>query len=774
MMPATNRHSCLAILLLLATFCLPAVAQTEFNISDIRVEGLQRISEGTVFNYLPLEVGDEMTPNRAQEAIRALFRTGFFNDIRMDRQDSILVITVVERPAISEILIDGNKAIKEEDMRDALRRIGLSEGEVFDRLQLERVEQELTRQYFDRGKYSVVVDTRVTPLERNRVRISIDIREGDTARIRHINIVGNEVFSDDELLGEWESNTSNFLSFYTSDDRYSREKLAGDLEALRSFYLDRGYIDFDVESTQVSISPDKQEIFLTVNIREGEVFSVSEVDVTGDYVLGESDVRALLEIGPGDIFSRKEVELSIENITAVLSNVGYAFANVTPGPEINREDNSVRLVFFVDPGKRVYVRQVNFFGNVNTKDEVLRREMRQFEGAWFSQAAVERSRLRLQRLGFFSDVNIETPPVAGTDDQVDINVTVEERTAGSFAFGVGYSPTAGPVISASVTQENFLGTGNRIGVAINSSDFFKRFDISYLNPYWTDNGVSRGFSLSYRELDRGEANVADYTSNTVAASVIFGLPLTEVDRIQTSFGVDNTQINVIPGITPDEIVSQCDENMDGMINNGECDFDTYRTEITWSRDSRNRFFNPTAGSAQRILLELALPGSDTEYYKLFYRGDKYFPINRNFTLNIGGQIGYGDGYGDTDALPFFENFYAGGVRDIRGYDDNTLGPKDSFGNPLGGAFKVTGTIEVAFPMPFIGDSADARLAWFLDGGNVFSDFDAFEGDDLRYATGLSFQWQAPVGPVIINFAVPFNDQEGDETETIQFAFGNFF
>lgn len=756
-------------ILLSALFVLVTAAQAqavdEFTIEEVRIEGLQRITEGTVLNYLPLQVGDTLDTQAGQTAIRELFRTGFFRDIELLRDDNTLVVRVVERPAISDLTFSGNRAIKEEELRKGLQGIGLAEGEIFNQQKLDIVEQELTNQYYNRGKYSVEVDAQVTPLERNRVSIRIEIDEGKTAKIKHINIVGNEVFDDDTLIDEWESDTTGFLSWYSKDDQYSREKLGGDLETLRSYYMDRGYLEFDLESAQVAITPDKQKIAITANIREGEVFTVTGIDITGDLVIEEEELRKLIEIEPGQIFSRKLVEESADNITAVLANVGYAFANVTPVPEIDSENQEVALTFFVDPGNRVYVRRIEFIGNYKTRDEVLRREMRQFEGAWFSQAAVERSRIRLQRLGYFSEVNVETPRVPGTDDQVDIEITVEERPSGSFQTGFGFSQTTGLIFSGQIRQRNFLGTGKFVSAGLNVSDVFKRVDFNYVNPYWTKDGVSRGFNIGYSELDQSEANIADYSSDQINIGTIFGIPLSELSGFR--FGATANRTSIDTGDrTPQDI-------LDFLEQNG-AEFDVFRTSVEYTRDSRNKFFNPDAGSLQRFALEVAVPGSNVEYYKLQYTNEFYWPLTDKLTFSTGGTFGYGEGYGDTEDLPFFENFFAGGPRSVRGYDDNTLGPKDNFGNPLGGAVKLTGTVELIFPAPLVQKVADTKLSWFVDFGNVYTDIDEVEVDTLRFSTGIGATWQAPVGPISLSIAFPFNDQPGDETEVVQFLFGDVF
>jgi len=798
-----------------------AQAADSFTISDIRVEGLQRISEGTVYNYMPLNPGDELNPSSARSAIRELYRTGFFQDIRMDREGSILVITVKERPAIATVTLSGNKAIKEEELRRVLFDIGLSEGEVFDRLVLDRLQQELVKQYFSQGRYAVSVDTRVTELQRNRVRIAIVIDEGDVAEIRHINIVGNETFTDKEIRKDFEAGIKPFWKFWSKEGQYSREKLSGDMEKLRSYYLDRGYVDFSVESTQVAIGPEKQDIYITANVVEGDVYGVDEVTITGDLVIDEGTIRRLIITQPGEIFSRKKVEQSVENISSILSNIGYAFANVNPITDVDRDNRLVSINFFVDPGKRVYIRRIQFVGNSKTKDEVLRREMRQMEGAWFSQSAIDRSRVRLQRLTYFEQVEIETPAVPGTDDQVDVLVTVQERPAGSFTVGLGYSQVQGLIFSLSVQQENFIGSGKRLGLGISHSSIISSLNITYDNPYWTDDGVSRGFYARYQEFDQGAANISTFTSSEYALGMNFGVPVTEVDYLRSGIGYRNSQLNIgfFDCIDFDEESSRCQEfglrpspgdplshsldfNGDDVISQKEREFNLFDWSVSWTRDSRNHFLNPSRGSAQSLTLQAALPGSSRQYYKLLYRGAKYWPIWRGLVFSVRGNLGYGDAYdnydkkslaspveaeapiGDCDptdfvkldtGLPFYEHFYSGGVRDLRGYDDNTLGPKDAFCRSIGGDFKVAGGLELAFPTPFgAGGRSGTRIALFVDTGYVYENISAFEASKLRGSFGLSVTWEAPIGPIVISYAFPFNDQPGDRTEDLQFSFGTTF
>jgi outer membrane protein insertion porin family len=811
------------LLLLLAAFA-PAYGET-FRIGDIRVDGLQRISEGTVFSFIPVEVGDTMTPSLSRSTIRDLYRTGFFDDISLKRDGDVLIIDVTERPAITGITISGNRQIKTDDLMPALASIGIAEGEIFNQLELDRVRQELIQQYFSRGHYAVEVDTTVRRLERNRVTLTIDVSEGRQARIRHINIVGNETFSDRELRDDFESHTTRGLLFWRGRNQYTREKLSGDLEVLRSFYLDRGYMDFSIESTQVSISPDKQDIFITANVREGEVYTVSDVLLTGELILDEDLLRRLITVEAGKTFSRRELEQSIDNVTAVLANIGYAFANVNPVPTIDRETREAEINFFIEPGQRVYVRRIEFRGNAQTKDEVLRREMRQFEGGWFSQAAVDRSRIRLQRLGYFDNVNIETPQVEGTEDQIDIIVSVDEMPSGSFQIGLGYSQLQGIIASMSIEQNNFLGTGRQVGMSVSRSSILTQVGVSYTNPYYTDAGVSRGFFARYTEFDQGRANISSFSTSQAAGGVNFGFPVSEIDYVRLGASASRMDINIglrgrcliDPNDDPEDpdaptrfcfiadrpLAITLDQDQTGELTRDDRRVNIYRIDGTWSRDSRNHFLNPTRGTLHRVGAEVALPGSTREFYKVNYRFRHYWPIGNRMAFSLRGDLAYGDAYDNWDdelaiedieperhpnartncqvdeivtadrGLPFYEHFFGGGVRDIRGFNDNTLGPKDQFCRAVGGDFKVVGGIELGFPLPF-GDMTGTRLAWFIDVGNVYQDFDSFDVDLLRASTGLSLTWQAPVGPIIINLATPLRSRDGDDTQVLQFAFGTTF
>lgn len=737
-----------------------------FTIQDIRVEGLQRISAGTVFNYLPLEVGDRFDDQRSAQAVRSLFKTGFFKDVRLEREGNVLVVVVDERPSIASIDISGNKDIETEQLLEGLKRVGLAEGRTFNRSLLEKVEQELRRQYFNQGKYAVKLDTTVTPLERNRVAIKLDISEGRVAKIRQINVVGNEVFDDETLLDEFQLTTPTTFSFYTNNDQYSKQKLAADLETLRAFYLDRGYLNFDITSTQVSISPDKKYVYITVNVREGEQYKVKDVKLAGNLVLPASELEKLVKVVPGSVYSRTLIADSTSAIVERLGNEGYAFANVNTAPEVDEKNKRVGLTFFVDPGRRVYVRRVNFKGNARTSDEVLRREMRQLEGAWFSTEKVNRSRTRLERLGYFTEVNVETPAVPGTNDQVDVNFTVVERPSGNLLASVGYSQTGGVLFSASVEQDNFLGTGKRLAVSANESDIVRGFKISYTNPYYTDDGISRSFTFGSQETDAAEANLSDYSLDTDELAVNYGIPINEYDTVHFSGALERNTVNC--AITnPPQVCT------DFVAAKGTDQFDSVKLGTSFAHDTRNRAIFADQGVLHHISAEVAT--GDLEYYRVRYRHERYFPVSKKLTMLLRGEVGYADGYGDTGTLPFFENFFAGGPRSVRGYKANSLGPRDPITDrPIGGSLKVSAGADLYFPVPFIRDSKQFRVGAFVDAGNVYEDVDAFDAGDLRYSTGVSMVWMSPIGPLALSFAQPLNEKSGDDTEVVQFTLGGAF
>ena len=736
-----------------------------FTIKDIRVEGLQRVSAGTVFNYLPLKVGDRFDNRISAQAIKALYKTGFFKDVRLEREKNILIVSVAERPSVASLKITGNADIETEQLLEGLKEVGMAEGRVFNRSILDKVEQELQRQYFSNGKYGVKMESVVTPLERNRVAVELKITEGKVAKIREINIVGNSVFDDDELLDLFELGIPGTFSFFSDRDKYSKQKLSGDLEKLRSYYLDRGYLNFRINSSQVSITPDKKHIYITINTSEGSQYTVNEVKLAGRLIVPAEELEKIIETAPGTIYSHKRVASSSKNISDRLGTEGYAFANVNAAPDIDKENKQVSLTFFIDPGKRVYVNRISMSGNTRTSDEVLRREIRQMEGGWFSTEQVNRSRDRLNRLGHFGDVNVETPIVPGSSDQVDVNFTVEEKPSGNFLASIGYSQTGGLILSTSVQQDNFLGTGKRVGFGFNNSSVNRSFNLSYTNPYYTIDGISRGFSISSRETDASEANLSDYNTDITDLGVHYGIPMNEFDRIRVSANYQATDLAI--GTTPSQQVS------DFIAANGTS-YDSILLGASWSHDNRNRAVFATRGAQYSLSGEVAIPGGDLEYYKLRYRHKHYFPLAGKLVLLMKGELAYGEGYGSTNSLPFYENFFSGGTRSVRGYDDNSLGPRDEFGNPLGGAFKVGGTAEVIFPVPFVKESKSVRVSGFVDIGNVFADFDDFESDDLRSSAGMSLVWLSPVGPLSLSLATPLNEQDGDETQLMQFSLGGSF
>jgi outer membrane protein insertion porin family len=819
------------ILLLLWLVSAGVSAFEPFEVEDIRIIGADRISQGTIFSHLPMERGDEVDAQMVRSGIQRLFSTGYFSDIKMSKDGSILIVTVEERPAIATISISGNKSIKTEELLLGLENIGLAEGEVFNELELERVKNELVQQFFSRGKYNVKVEAKSKNLDRNRVMITIQIDEGKSAKIKHIKIVGNTIYSDEELIDSFESDTSNWLSWYSQDDQYSKEKLNGDLEKLKSYYMDRGYVNAEIESVQVTISPDKKEIYITINIQEGNQFTFGEQQLTGELIYDKDIMQQYMFTKEGNTFAQNLIEVSVNNFKGVLSNRGYAFAEIEPVSQINEEDSTVDITYYVKPGKRVYVRRINFIGNTKTKDEVLRREMRQFEGAWFSQALVDRSKLRLQQKPYVEEIEIETPRVPGSEDQVDVNVMIKERNSGQFQFGLGYSQVSGLNLSGSVSLANFLGSGNSVSVAVNTSDYYNRVNLYYENPYFTDDGISLGYSLNFTDIDQGEANIAQYNSTNGSLGVNMSFPLTEYDRIYTSLAYERVSLRATQGSTADAIIDELldlggyayfclpsarpDDDADLPPLTDQCftdgiippatgeegerivtpyqyrrAFTMYKTTARWARDSRNRFFNPTRGAYHSVGFEASLPSSTAEFYKINLKENILFPLTQNLTLSLRGEIGYGEGYGDTTSLPFFEHFFAGGVNSVRGYDDNTLGPKSLVneqpglydhlpltsrpGDPVGGQFKVIGSAEVVFPTPFAKDSNTARLAWFFDVGNVFDSYDDFEGRELRMSTGIALKWQAPVGPIVISYAYPFNSDKYDRLERLQFTFGNTF
>ena len=856
---------CIALLTL-----LPALTQAQaeaFNISDIRVEGLQRISPGSVFAALPVGVGDVADTYAIRASAKNLFATGNFDDISIGRDGSVLVVTVAERPSISEITIDGNKAIETEALLDGLKGAGLSVGNVFQRSTLEGMQLELQRQYVLQGRYDARIEAEVIPEPRNRVSIAIDVNEGTVASIKHINIVGNTIYTDEQLQDIFELKMTGWLSFFTSDDKYSKEKLTADFENLSSYYLDRGFLEFNIDSTQIAISPDMEAVYITANVTEGDKFTVSDVGLSGDLVLPEEDLKRFLLVQPGQVYSQTLITTTEEYLTRRLGNEGYNFATVTGIPEVE-EDSKVKIKFFVDPGKRTYVRRIDFSGNLDTSDDVLRREMRQMESAPASASAIEQGRIRLQRLGFFKTVEADTEEVAGYDDLIDVEYTVTEQSFGSIGGSIGYAQDAGLILGLNLQQNNFLGTGRRVGVNLNSSRYQDVVSLNYTNPYFTEDGVSRGFSVFYRKTDLSEINVASYTTDTVGANMNFGYPISETQRLGFSFGVTDTKITAgqyavqeiksSPRLEPQvenwyESTLQADGTYSaaevlrpiselpitaltipdqlGFLDLNGDEYLNFSVTGSWLQSTLNRGQLATRGVSQSVALEVAVPLSDLEFYKLTYRGEIYLPIYQEFVLHLRGELGYGGGYGDTSELPFYEHFFAGGFGSVRGFEANTLGPRstppliynsnspitqiDENGNPtqvggpsgrgfgyvvdprtgkivvqpistrpdpFGGNVLAEGSAELLFPMPFIKDRSSLRSALFLDVGNVFNtncrgnQINCFDVDagELRYSVGIGVTWLSGFGPLTFSLAKPLNASEIDEREVFQFTLGRSF
>ncbi len=768
----------------LLIFAVASHAAESFIVDDIRVEGLERISPGAVFNYLPISVGDSVDDKRYRDAVRALFKTGFFKDVRLERDGDVLVVIVIERETITDITFEGNKSIETDNMLEGLEEIGFAKGEVFNEAKLDRVTQEIRRQYYANGKYGVRIEYELIPVSDKSFEIAFTISEGETARIKQINVIGNEAFSDEDILGLFELTTPNWISWFTKDDQYSKQKLAGDLESLRSLYLDTGFINFSVDSTQVSITPDKADVYVTINITEGKLFAVGDVKLAGNLIVEPEELFKWVATREGMLFSRKMLTLTSKNITDRLGTEGYSFANVNAIPDIHDEDSTVGITYFIDPGQRVYVRRVNFFGNAKTRDEVLRREMRQLEGGWISTKKVERSKTRLRRLGYFEDVNVETPAVPGSTDQVDVNFTVKERPSGNLLLGLGFSQSAGIIFNTNVTQDNFLGSGKSVSFAFNNSEINQTFRLGYLNPYWTIDGVARGFDVSYSKTEPGNTNRTVFDTKTYSGGMNFGIPISEYRFINAGISYESTEINTNPFFL-DPIIR------DFLALEGN-KYDIVRVTSSFSYDTRNAAIFPDRGVLHRIRGQVALPGGDLRYFKIDYDARIFIPLIRNYTLLLKGRVGYGDAYGDTSELPFFENFFAGGPRTVRGYEENSLGPEDSFGRARGGNISLVGNAEVIIPVPFLEDFKSVRLSGFLDAGNVygadtlfFQDTttgrvfaedkdDEFNLRDLRMSVGISGIWMSPFGLLSVSFAQPFRDQLGDELQKFQFNFGTQF
>ena len=797
------RADWLALLLCLAS--TGAYADT-FEVRNMRVEGLQRISEGTVFNYLPINIGDVIDEVRVREAIRALYGEGLFDDVALRRDGSTLVVVVRERPSIDEFTIEGNKDIKTEDLMDSLRSVGLARGKTFDRSVLEDVSGFLVEQYYSRGKYGVEVDTRVEDRENNSVAVFIDVKEGDRARIRQINIVGNAVYDDDQLRKAFKLRTPNWLSWIRQDDRYSREALTGDLETIASYYLDRGYADFRVTSTQVAISPNREDVYITINVSEGEVYTLSEIKMAGRMVVKEENLRPLIQAKPGEIFNQRKLTQSTEYIALRLGVDGYAEANVDFVPELNREDKTVDITILVEPNNRIYVRNINFSGVDQVNDEVLRREVRQMEGAYLSNQLLDRSKIRLQRLPYLETVDFTTTPVPGVADQVDVDFDLEYGLPGQFGGGIGYSDTQKLLLNGNFTHTNFLGTGNRVSAQVNTSQFQTNYSIAHTNPYVTMDGIRRNLSVSFRNFDQFNDSSSDLSTETLTTALEYSYPLSEFQSISLGVAYQRARLVATEGFSTQQAIdwilqngdAQTTTNVSGGFVGGDLtvytsEFDTFELVGGWGFDSRNRAIFATRGQRHRFSFNMAVPGSDVEYWTARYNGLYHFPLWGQWGFQVSTEFAFGEGLGSTTALPPFKLFRTGGPQSVRGFQEFDLGPRDSFGRPYGGNLLVNSQVELNLPIPERFRS-QGRASLFYDIGNVFStgeiqfldrlgadpvDYD-FDRRDLKQSVGFAVEWLAPLGLFRFSYAFPLNDFAGtsrlypDDVERFQFTIGNAF
>ncbi len=743
----------------------PALSFEPFTVKDIRVEGVQRTEAGTVFNYLPIKVGDRVDDEKASAAIKALFATGFFRDVRIEDENGILVVIVTERPTISQIDITGAKEFDKDTLRKGLKDIGVAESRIFDRSALDRAEQEIKRQYINRGYYAMKVTTTVTPQERNRVAVSFAIEEGDVAKIAHINIIGSQAFPEATLIKELQLSTSGWFTWYTKNDQYSKQKLSGDLETLRSYYTNRGYLLFQVDSTEVSITPDKEHIYITINIVEGPKYSIGEIRLAGDLLLPETELMRLISVKPGDVYSREKLTQSAKAISDRLGSDGYAFANVNAVPDINKEKLTAGFTFYIDPGRRIYIHKINISGNAKTRDEVIRREMRQLEDAWFDATRIDRSKVRITRLNYFDDVNIETPAVAGSPDQVDIDVTVTEKPTGNLLAGVGYSSAEGLVLTGSVSQNNVFGTGNSVSATVNTSKIGRSISLLYSEPYWTDDGISRTTELYDRSVNSSSLPIAQYSSTTLGAAVGFGVPVTETDSINFGGRFEHTNLS-LGGNSPPIYVTFVEDF--GSTTNG------FILTTGWARDTRDSVLFPTKGLLQSALVEWGTPLGNLDYYKASYLAQWFTPLPLNVVWMLRGDFGYGGGL-DGKPLPFFKAYYGGGVGSVRGYETASLGPQDNQGNTIGGRRKIIANSEWFFPLPGAkANDQSTRMSVFVDAGQIYDNGTQPQFEGFRYSTGLGLAWNSPVGPLKFSYGIPIARKPGDRVQHFQFQVGTVF
>ena len=755
----------LLVVLLSARLAPAALAFEPFTVRDIRVEGVQRTDAGTVFNYLPIKVGDRVDDEKASAAVKALYATGFFRDVRLEVEGGVLVVIVQERPTISQIDIVGTKEFDKDTLRKALKDIGVVESRIFDRSALDRAEQEFKRQYINRGYYAMQVTTTVTPQERNRVAVNFTVEEGDVAKIANINIVGVQAFPESTLIKEMQLSTSGWFTWYTKNDQYSKQKLQADLETLRSYYTNRGYLEFQADSTQVSITPDKEQIYITINITEGPKYSVGDVRLAGELLLPEPELTRLILVKPGDVYSREKLTQSAKALSDRLGSDGYAFANVNAVPEIDREKRTASFTFFIDPGRRVYIRKINISGNAKTRDEVIRRELRQLEGAWYDATRIERSKVRITRLNFFDDVNVETPAVPGSPDQVDLDVTVTEKATGNLLAGVGYSSADGLVLSASVSQNNVFGTGNALTGAVNTSRINRTVAVTYSEPYWTADGIARTIEVYDKSVNSSSLPIAQYSSRTFGGAVGFGVPVTETDSVILALRFEHSNLSLAnnsPQIYVDFVTKFGSSTNSYIVSTG------------WSRDTRDSILFPTRGLLQSALVEWGLPIGDLSYYKANYLIQWFTPLPANIVWMLRGDVGYGGGLGNKP-LPFFKAYYAGGVGSVRGYDTASLGPQDNLGNTIGGRRKIIGNAELFFPLPGAkANDQSVRLSVFTDAGQIYDNGSQPQFESFRFSAGAGVAWNSPVGPLKFSYGYPLNKKIGDRVQHFQFQVGTVF
>ena len=762
-----------AVVALCATlYANNAMAVNPFVVKDIRVEGIQRTEAGTVFSYLPVRVGETFDDVKASSAIKALYATGFFKDIRLEEENGVLVVLVEERPAISSVDFTGTKEFEKDMLVKALSEIGVAQTKIFDKASVDRAEQELKRQYLSHGLYGVKITTTVTPIERNRVTIMFNVDEGDVAKIKGINIIGNKAFSDKELRQLLELRPSGWFTWYSKADQYSKQKLTGDLEKIKSWYLNRGYLEANVESTQVSITPDKRDIYLTLNITEGEQYTVSSVKLEGEMFGREEELKGLILLQPGKTYVGDLQEGTNKLISDRLGTFGYAFANVTANPELNREKREVAFTFFVDPGKRAYVRHMNITGNTVTRDEVIRREFRQFESSWYDANRVKLSRDRVDRLGYFKDVKVETPESPGTSDQVDVNIAVEEKPTGNFMIGGAFSQSEKFTFTASISQANFAGSGNTVGIELNTSKYNRTIAFSQTNPYFTDDGVSRAFSLYLRTSRPPALNIGSYTVKQTGGNMTFGVPFSESDTVYFGAGLERTQLETDES-SPSIYQTFVRQNGGPAIGVGSATTNSIPLTVAWGRDTRDSAVTPSRGRFQRANFEVDAIG-DAKYYRLVYEHQWWKPVTRWMTLALRGEFDYGQGIGGS-AYPVFKNFYAGGIGSVRGYESSSLGVVDQRNfDAIGGSKRIIVNAELQFPFP--GSGTDRSLRWFTfaDGGQVFQEDAKIRFGEFRYSAGIGLSWISPVGPLKLSYAKPLNSLPGDRLERFQFQMGTGF